>query len=88
MCDFCGIAIIGSLAFLPVLGAFFTALNPLRNRDFVISLIALSVLMAATYIFLISRQAFPPQEYVNVALLVINTVVLVLLYPWRQIQAG
>jgi hypothetical protein len=77
------VKIIGTLTVLPVLGVFFTAANPLRNKDFVISLLVLSILMAATYVFLINTGQFPEGEYVNVALLVVNTIVLSFLYPWN-----
>jgi hypothetical protein len=76
--------VIGTLSVLPVLGIFFAAANPLRNRDFVISLLVISVLMMGTYILLIYTQAFPAEEYFNVGLLAVNTVVLSLLYPWKQ----
>jgi hypothetical protein len=78
------IKVIGTLSVLPILGAFFIAVNPLRNRDAVIVLLAASILMMATYIHLISIGEFPIQEYFNVGLLAISTIVLSVLYPWRQ----
>ena len=38
--------------------------------------------MASTYIYLIKTRDFPAGEYLNVALLVVNAIVLGLLYPW------
>jgi len=78
------VKVIGTLSILPVLGAFFTAANPLRNRDFVIVLLAASILMIATYIHLINAGEFPTQEYFNVGLLTINAIILSVLYPWKQ----
>ncbi len=82
------VQVIGTLSVLPVLGVFFAAVNPLRNRDFVISLLFVSVLMIGTYIVLIHTQQFPTEEYFNVGLLAINTIVLGLLYPWKQANAS
>lgn len=79
--------VIGTLSVLPVLGMFFTAANPLRNRDSVIVLLAASGLMIATYIHLISTGEFPAEEYFNVVLLAINAIILSVLYPWKQANA-
>ncbi len=78
------VQVIGTLSVLPVLGVLFAAANPLRNRDFVISLLLVSVLMIGTYLYLIRTQEFPTEEYFNVGLLASNTIVLGLLYPWKQ----
>lgn len=78
------VKVIGTLSVLPVLGVFFAAANPLRNRDSVIVLLVGSVLMIATYIYLIDIGEFPAQEYFNVSLLAINTIMLSVLYPWKQ----
>jgi hypothetical protein len=78
------VRVIGTLSVLPALGICFAAVNPLRNRDFVIALMGASVLMIGTYILLIQTQEFPTGEYLNVGVLVINTVILSLLYPWKQ----
>lgn len=78
------VKVIGTLSIMPILGLFFTAANPIRNRDLFISLLILSVLMAATYIFLINVQDFPWQEYLNAAFLLGNAVILSLLYPWQE----
>ena len=69
---------------MPILGLLFTAANPIRNRDLFISLQVLSVLMAATYVFLINTQSFPQLEYLNAGFLLGNTIILSLLYPWRE----
>jgi len=78
------VKIIGTLSIMPILGLFFTAANLIRNRDLFISLLVLSVLMAATYIFLINTQSFPRLEYLNAGLLLGNAIILSLLYPWRE----
>ena len=76
--------VIGTLTVLPMLGAFFSAVNPLRNRDFIVALMVQSVLMALTYVYLVGRGDFPSREYWNVAILLLNVVVLGCLYPWRN----
>ena len=81
------VQVIGTLSVLPVLGILFAAANPLRNRDFMISLMVISVLMIGTYLWLIHTQQFPAGEYFNVILLAVNTLVLGLLYPWKQANA-
>jgi hypothetical protein len=78
------VKIIGTLSIMPILGLFFTAANPIRNRDLFVCLLLLCVLMATTYVFLINTQGFPWQEYLNAAFLLGNAIILSLLYPWRQ----
>jgi hypothetical protein len=78
------IKIIGTCGIIPSLLLFFSALNPLKNRDMIIIIILVyAACMALTYIFLIITRGFPKQEYFNVVLLIINIVVLGVLYPWR-----
>ena len=84
--DRSAVTIIGTIGVVPVLGMFLTAANPLRNRDFVVALLVFFVLMAGTYVFLIQTRGFPVREYVNVALLLVNTAVLGILYPWRGLR--
>jgi hypothetical protein len=78
------VKVIGALSVLPTLGLFVTAANPLRNRDFFVSLLILSVLMAGTYVFLIATGDFPRGEILNTGFLLANSLILMLLYPWKQ----
>jgi hypothetical protein len=64
-------------------GMFFTAAEPLRNRDFIIVLLVFCVLMALTYVYLIRGHGFPQREYLYAALLAGNSIPLTVLYPWR-----
>jgi len=82
--DYSLVKIIGTIGIIPVIGLFFTAANPIRNRDFVIVLLILFPLLAATYIYLISFHGLPEREYINVTLLLVNTVILGMLYPWKN----
>jgi len=82
--DYSLVKIIGTIGVIPVLGIFFTAVNPVRNRDFVLTLRVFFVLMAGTYVYLIKAHNFPVREYLNVGLLVVNTIILGTLYPWRS----
>lgn len=75
--------VIGTIGVVPVLGMFFTAAEPLRNRDFVVALLVFCVLMALTYVYLIRGHGFLQREYVNAALLGGNGIVLAVLYPWK-----
>ncbi|OGW60784.1 MAG: hypothetical protein A2V83_03390 [Nitrospirae bacterium RBG_16_64_22] len=84
--DYSLVKIIGTIGVVPVLGMFFAANDPIRNRDFVISLLVFFPTLAMTYIYLISAHEFPEREYINVSLLVVNTGVLWLLYPWKEAQ--
>ncbi len=85
--DYSLVKIIGTIGAVPVLGMFFAASDPIRNRDFVISLLVFFPLLAATYIYLINAHGFPVREYINVSLLVVNSFALGLLYPWKDAQA-
>jgi hypothetical protein len=78
------VTVIGTLSFFAVLGLFFVARNPIRNRDFFISLLIMSVLMAATYLYLIQTGQFPALEYINILLLLGNGIIACLIYPWKE----
>jgi hypothetical protein len=77
------VKIIGTLSFFAVLGMFFVARDPVRNRDFFISLMVMSGLMAGTYFFLIQTDQFPIAEYLNIIVLLGNGIISSLLYPWE-----
>ncbi len=81
--DYSLVKIIGTIGVVPVMGMFLASKDPVRNRDFISSLLVFFILMAATYVFLIHTRDFPRKEYFNVALLVINAGILGFLYPWR-----
>jgi hypothetical protein len=81
--DYALVKVIGTIGVVPVLGMFFTAAEPLRNRDFIIVLLVFCVLMALTYVYLIRGHGFPQREYLYAALLAGNSIPLTVLYPWR-----
>ena len=78
------VTIIGTTGLVVVMNIFMAAMNPIRNRGMLGILITFSVAMAATYLFLIHTQGFPTREYLNVVLLIANTVVLAVLYPRHE----
>jgi hypothetical protein len=80
--DYSLVKVIGTIGIVPVLGIFFSARNPVRNRDFILVLITFCILMAATYIFLITTRGFPVREYVNVGLLIFSAVFLTVFFPY------
>lgn len=77
------VKVIGTIGVVPVLGMFFAAAEPLRNRDFVVALLVFCALMTLTYVYLIRGHGFPQREYVNAALLGGNGILLAVLYPWK-----
>lgn len=81
--DYTLVKVIGTIGVVPVLCMFFAARDPLRNRDMVLTLLIFFPLLAATYIFLITLHGFPRGELFNVALLLLNSVLLYRLYPWK-----
>ncbi len=82
------VTIIGTTGLIAVLNIFFAALDPVRNRAMMTVLIVFSVAMAATYLFLIQTKGFPEREYANMTLLIVNTIVLIALYPRPTKVAG
>ena len=78
------VKIIGSCGFLIVALIFFAALNPRKNRDIIISIIFFALLISITYIYLIITMQFPVLEFVNVAISLISTIILVVFYPWKS----
>lgn len=78
------VKIIGTCGFIPVLLFFFSAIDPLKNRDSIITLIIFAVLISLTYVYLIIRKGFPVLEYINVGLSVSVALFLILFYPWKQ----
>lgn len=81
--DYSLVKIIGTIGVIPVCLIYFIAIHPERNRDMAIILLIFFPLLALTYIYLISYHEFPRQEYINVALLLFNELLLASLYPWR-----
>lgn len=77
------VKIIGTTGIMPVLMAFFSAINPIKNRDIIIILIAFSFLIAFTYLFLIITNQFPLLEYINVAISFFSAIFLLSFYPWN-----
>lgn len=86
--DYSLVKIIGTIGAVPVIGMFFSAKDPIKNRDFIISLLVFFPLLAATYVYLIRVHGFPAREYINVSLLVVNTLVIWFLYPWKDAQTA
>jgi hypothetical protein len=82
------VKVIGTTAFVPTLLLFFGALNPIRNRDIVKTLIIAGFLMSATYIYMINFRDFPALEYVNAALMLGLALFLWLIYPWNLKQSS
>ena len=78
------VKIIGTLSFFAVVGMFLVARDPIRNRDFFITLLTMSVLMMATYLYLIQTKQFPVRESLNIILLLGNCIIANLLYPWQE----
>ena len=83
--DYSLVKIIGTMGFLPVLGMYFAARDPVRNRDFILSLAVFSLLLAVTFVFLIETHDFPAGEYVNVGLSAGNALTLLTLYPRHSV---
>jgi hypothetical protein len=75
---------IGTLTAMPVMGMFFVARNPERNRDLFLGLLVLSLLMIGTYLYLMAVGDFPTGEMLNVVLIAVNMAILSGLYPWRD----
>lgn len=75
------VAIIGTTGLVVVMNIFMAAMDPMRNRGMLAILITFSIAMAGTYFYLIQTQGFPRGEYLNMTLLIVNTIVLSCLYP-------
>ncbi|MFX0070777.1 MAG: hypothetical protein ACFFAO_06780 [Candidatus Hermodarchaeota archaeon] len=78
------VKIIGALAIFPALGLFFSARDPIKNRDLIATLIISSTLLAISYIYLINYQDFPILEYINAISFLILNGIMILLYPWKN----
>jgi len=81
------VEIIGTISVIPTLLLFFSALNPVRNRDAVKTLIVAGFLMSATYVYLINTSKFPVLEYFNAGLFFLMALSLWIIYPWRLTPA-
>lgn len=78
------VKVIGTIGIIPTLLIFFSANNPIKNRDMIIVLIVFSVLMSITYLHLINIKQFPVLELINVGLLLFAAIFLSIIYPWRS----
>lgn len=77
------VKVIGTTGMMPVLMMLFSAMDPVRNRHMVLTIIAFSVLLAATYAFLVATGQFPAAELANVAFSAGAALFLIVVYPWR-----
>jgi hypothetical protein len=77
------VKIIGTCGIIPVLLLLFSAKDPIKNRDSIISLITFSILLAATFSYLILKGDFPIKEYINVGFLSFSALFLIFVYPWK-----
>ena len=77
------VKIIGTCGIVPVLLLFFSAGNPEKNRDSIITLIIFAILISLTYIFLIAKGAFPVLEGINAGFSMFSALFLLAFYPWR-----
>jgi hypothetical protein len=81
------VKVIGTCGLLVALLLFLGARDPLRNRDLVVGVMAFSLLLAATYAYLIAKGDFPPRELVNIAFSLLTFLLLLLAYPWGSAKA-
>jgi hypothetical protein len=77
------VKVIGTISFIPTLLLFFSALNPVRNRDSVKTLIVAGFLMSITYVYLINTHNFPTLEYFNAGLFFLMALSMWIIYPWK-----
>ncbi len=80
------VTIIGTTGVLAVMNIFLAAWDPIRYRATIVILIVFSILMAATYLFLIQTKGFPRLEYLNAALSIANAIVLSVLFPGSAVR--
>ncbi len=78
------VKIIGTLGLIPVLLVFFAAAAPVRNKHMVIVLIAFSLSIAATCVYLIAAGQLPWLEMINVGLSCFAAAFLAVFYPWKM----
>lgn len=82
------VKVIGTISLIPTLLLFFSALNPVRNRDSIKTLIVAGFLMSATYVYLINSYNFPVLEYFNAGLFFLMALSMWIIYPWKLKSAG
>lgn len=76
------VKMIGTCGFLPVFAIVALALRPRDNAPLVAALSAFSVILAATFLFLVVRGDFPKGELINVASTGGLAVLIPVLYSW------
>lgn len=77
------VKVIGTCGIIPVLLCLFSSKNPKRNRDLIIVIIIFSVLIAATFLYLITSGSFPVKELANVIFSLVSAIFLIVVYPWK-----
>lgn len=68
---------------LVVMLAYLAIRDPLGNRGIVISLVATMFLMSAAFAYFILYLDFPDREIMNVISLLIFSVAMTVIYPWK-----
>ncbi|PLX36669.1 MAG: hypothetical protein C0606_12640 [Hyphomicrobiales bacterium] len=79
--DLAFVRLIGTMGLLPVGCLFWLAYRPREAYGFLVVFVVWSLLLAATFAFLILFSGFPQAEFGNVALLVMNAAILGFLAP-------
>jgi uncharacterized membrane protein len=77
------VKVIGTIGLVPVLLLLFSAHDPIRNKQMVFTLLIFCVSMSLTYIHLILNGSFPKLELINVILLLVASIIIMILYPWK-----
>ena len=78
------VKVIGTCGFLPVMLLFFSAKDPIRNREMIVALLVMSLLLACMYFFLVFSNLFPARELISAFISLFFMLVTALLYPWKQ----
>lgn len=78
------VKMIGTCGLLPVFALAALALRPKNNGPLVAALSVFSVLLALTFLFLVTRGDFPKGELINVGSTGGLAIILPVLYRWAQ----
>lgn len=77
------VIVIGICGFLPVMQLLLIALDPLRNRQSIVTMMIFSLLLIVMYICLISQDRFPKQETFNIAVCGAMFFFYLVVTPWK-----
>lgn len=78
------VKMIGTSGLVPVFLMLSSSKDPKKYRSNIIIITVFGFLLAATNLYLLARGTWPIEEVFNIFLAILSSLILLILYPWRE----